>query len=508
MACTRALGTVDFGNTTATVRVDQSVGVYFGSFDPVHENHVAVARHAVERCGVGCVVFVASPSLQTKPGLTPLHVRVAMLRARLQDEAGMAVYVHGPTPLDLSLRNIANREAVCEHVDGLCRRACEAITTMSSDDDQGSPPPPIQRESCAVCADTSHADPQRRGHLCVHARDGRCAHQDHHRELSLLDAEESVSASWVCEPRQNISALTVLHDDSIDRSSISLQHTLSGDDKSSGCRPLGNQRRVECSDGVARSFEHADKKIRVGRCEQVGHEQVGHDDRTLHDVVRPPVFQLIGGDKVDAWAWTQLGVDRRGRRAPSYEGHGRCLALVFPRGRSDKMSATGGSSRPQGGKSDIHSHETAAAAAATTTTTTRQWMRTVTDYNDPHAGLSSTVVRRKLRAADTHDLLRGVDAHDLLGAADTHDLLRAVDTHGPRPPSDLEGPSPYSSYSSSPLDQLARDCGLHRAALEIALSHELYRQPETAVVSRHGQAAVASRASHTHQQSTCICVIL
>jgi hypothetical protein len=38
MACTRALGTVDFGNTTATVvRADQSVGVYFGSFDPVHD---------------------------------------------------------------------------------------------------------------------------------------------------------------------------------------------------------------------------------------------------------------------------------------------------------------------------------------------------------------------------------------------------------------------------------------------------------------------------------------
>ena len=62
------------------------VAVFFGTFDPVHENHVAMAKHAIMAHAVSHVVFVPMPDFRFKPFVSPLAERVALLNARLAIE--------------------------------------------------------------------------------------------------------------------------------------------------------------------------------------------------------------------------------------------------------------------------------------------------------------------------------------------------------------------------------------------------------------------------------------
>ena len=66
------------------------VGFYFGSFNPVHENHIALAQFALDHLGVNRVVFVPNfDGNDEKEDVLPIQHRAAMLKARLQGTAGM-----------------------------------------------------------------------------------------------------------------------------------------------------------------------------------------------------------------------------------------------------------------------------------------------------------------------------------------------------------------------------------------------------------------------------------
>ncbi len=67
-----------------------NIGLFGGSFDPIHRGHIALARAAVERCSLRQVLFVpvgVPPHKQSQP-LTPFVHRYAMLTLALQDEKG------------------------------------------------------------------------------------------------------------------------------------------------------------------------------------------------------------------------------------------------------------------------------------------------------------------------------------------------------------------------------------------------------------------------------------
>ena len=78
-------------------RPAKRVGFYFGSFSPVHENHLAVARFAVDQLGFAKVVFVPNQDgNDAKPDMPLLSHRVGMIRARLDEEDTNAFQVLTP----------------------------------------------------------------------------------------------------------------------------------------------------------------------------------------------------------------------------------------------------------------------------------------------------------------------------------------------------------------------------------------------------------------------------
>jgi nicotinate-nucleotide adenylyltransferase len=70
----------------------QKIGILGGTFDPVHEGHLAVARTVLARCNLDLVLFVpalAPPHKERR--LTPFGHRVAMLEAAVGDDPCLAV---------------------------------------------------------------------------------------------------------------------------------------------------------------------------------------------------------------------------------------------------------------------------------------------------------------------------------------------------------------------------------------------------------------------------------
>ncbi|MBI3316090.1 MAG: nicotinate (nicotinamide) nucleotide adenylyltransferase [Candidatus Omnitrophica bacterium] len=69
------------------------IGIFGGSFNPVHNGHLKLAREAMAELGLDRVVFVPSyrPPLKKNGFLLPAALRVRLLRAALKGSKGFSV---------------------------------------------------------------------------------------------------------------------------------------------------------------------------------------------------------------------------------------------------------------------------------------------------------------------------------------------------------------------------------------------------------------------------------
>lgn len=65
----------------------QRIGIYAGTFDPVHDGHVAFAEAAVAAGYVDTVVFIPEPKPRYKQHVTATNVRFEQLKIRLEGTA-------------------------------------------------------------------------------------------------------------------------------------------------------------------------------------------------------------------------------------------------------------------------------------------------------------------------------------------------------------------------------------------------------------------------------------
>lgn len=71
--------------------MSRRVGIYAGTFDPVHTGHVAFARRALDTCRLDEVVFLPDRDPWRKPNATHIAHRQALLERAVDDERDMRV---------------------------------------------------------------------------------------------------------------------------------------------------------------------------------------------------------------------------------------------------------------------------------------------------------------------------------------------------------------------------------------------------------------------------------
>lgn len=65
----------------------KKIGIYSGTFDPIHEGHVAFAEEAVSQCGLEKVFFLVEPRPRRKQGVKALEHRDEMVRLAIRDSS-------------------------------------------------------------------------------------------------------------------------------------------------------------------------------------------------------------------------------------------------------------------------------------------------------------------------------------------------------------------------------------------------------------------------------------
>lgn len=61
----------------------RKIGIFSGSFDPVHAGHIAFAEEAAKKLGLETVVFMPETFPRGKPNITPVSERLAELEISL-----------------------------------------------------------------------------------------------------------------------------------------------------------------------------------------------------------------------------------------------------------------------------------------------------------------------------------------------------------------------------------------------------------------------------------------
>lgn len=65
----------------------QKVGIYSGTFDPVHTGHTTFAHEAIKQCGLDKVFFLVEPRPRRKQGVKGFEHRNRMVQLATRDEA-------------------------------------------------------------------------------------------------------------------------------------------------------------------------------------------------------------------------------------------------------------------------------------------------------------------------------------------------------------------------------------------------------------------------------------
>ena len=70
-----------------------NVGIYSGTFDPVHEGHLAFARQAIAACRLEKVYFLVEPRPRRKQGVRAFEHRLRMLQLAVEDDPALGYII-------------------------------------------------------------------------------------------------------------------------------------------------------------------------------------------------------------------------------------------------------------------------------------------------------------------------------------------------------------------------------------------------------------------------------
>lgn len=71
----------------------RKVGIFAGTFDPVHEGHVSFAREAIDKSSLDKVFFLVEPRPRRKQGVRAFKHRINMVQLAIEDEPKLGLII-------------------------------------------------------------------------------------------------------------------------------------------------------------------------------------------------------------------------------------------------------------------------------------------------------------------------------------------------------------------------------------------------------------------------------
>jgi nicotinate-nucleotide adenylyltransferase len=71
--------------------MNKRVGIYAGTFDPIHEGHLAFAKQALQTSTLDKIFFLVEPRPRRKQGVRALEHREAMVRLAVADNPCLGI---------------------------------------------------------------------------------------------------------------------------------------------------------------------------------------------------------------------------------------------------------------------------------------------------------------------------------------------------------------------------------------------------------------------------------
>lgn len=82
--------------------MQRRIGIYSGTFDPIHDGHITFATEALSACNLDKVVFLPESSPRTKPHVTTISQRVHIIEQLIAREHSFSIFT--PTSHQFSVR--------------------------------------------------------------------------------------------------------------------------------------------------------------------------------------------------------------------------------------------------------------------------------------------------------------------------------------------------------------------------------------------------------------------
>lgn len=69
------------------------IGIYSGTFDPIHEGHIAFAKKACDICNLDKVVFLPEPQPRNKTNVTEIRHRIEIIKKVIKGDDSLDIAV-------------------------------------------------------------------------------------------------------------------------------------------------------------------------------------------------------------------------------------------------------------------------------------------------------------------------------------------------------------------------------------------------------------------------------
>lgn len=66
-------------------------GIYIGSFNPIHNGHIDLAKHLLDKKIVDKIIFIPAGNYWDKQSLYPVETRIEMIKLAIKNEENMSV---------------------------------------------------------------------------------------------------------------------------------------------------------------------------------------------------------------------------------------------------------------------------------------------------------------------------------------------------------------------------------------------------------------------------------